>query len=361
MSIRILGMIGVNPPKEASVHVIAGTLSPEWIVHHAREHEAAGYDEVLVGYYSSSADGFSVALHAAAHTEKLSFLVAHRPGRVEPALMARKIATFDALTGGRLSMHIIIGGSDVDQQSEGDFLPKTDRYLRGAEYLDIMRRIWTSDQPVDYDGKYYRVKGASSEVRPVQQPYPRLLFGGSSEGALNMGAQHCDVFAMFGEPLAETAERVADYQRRCHKYGRNANFNVSFRPILAATEGEAWDKANRILETVKATQSITRAPISHSGERLMSIAEKGTVHDERLWTPIAAVTSGYGNTTCLVGTPEQVAEALLKYYRMGITSFLLRGFEPLTDVQEFGRELLPRLRAGAAEIDRQAAAPASAG
>jgi len=360
MPVRILGMIGVNPPKGASVHVIAGTISPEWIIDHAREHEAAGYDEVLVGYYSSSADGFAVALYAAAHTEKLSYLVAHRPGRVAPALMARKIATFDALTRGRLSMHIIIGGSDLDQQSEGDFSPKTERYLRGAEYLDIMRRIWTSDHPVDYDGKYYQLKGGSSEVRPFQKPYPRLLFGGSSEAALDMGAQHCDIFAMFGEPLKETAERIADYQRRCHRHGRPAGFNVSFRPIVAETEGQAWDKANRILESIKATESIARAPISHSGERLVELARKGQIHDERLWTPIAEVTSGYGNTTCLVGTPEQVAEALLRYYRLGVTSFLLRGFEPLTDVQEFGRELIPRVRAGAEAIDRLAGAPAAA-
>jgi alkanesulfonate monooxygenase len=60
---------------------------------------------VLVGYSSSSAEGFLVALHAAASTERLGYLIAHRPGFVAPTLMARKVATFDHLSGGRLAAY----------------------------------------------------------------------------------------------------------------------------------------------------------------------------------------------------------------------------------------------------------------
>jgi alkanesulfonate monooxygenase len=347
-------MIGVVPPAGGPVHVIGGGLSKEWIARHSREHEEAGFDEVLVGYYSSSADGLSVALWGAAHTQKLSYLIAHRPGRVLPQLMARKFATVDALTDGRISVHVIIGGSDQDMQSEGDFTRKEERYLRGAEYVDIMRRLWTSSEPIDYDGDFYQLRQASCEVKPVQEPHPTLLFGGSSPGALDMGAKQCDVFAIFGEPLKPTADRIADYRARCAAFGREARFNMSFRPIIADTEGAAWDKARAILADVKSSSdAVERAPISHSAERLMEFAKQGEVHDERLWMPIAAATSAHGNTTCLVGTAEQVADALLKYYELGVHSFLLRGFDPLSDVPEFGRELLPRVRAGALAIDQR--------
>jgi alkanesulfonate monooxygenase len=80
------------------------------------------------------------------------------------------------------------------------------------------------------------------------------------------------------------------------------------------------------------------------------------VHDERLWTPIAEATGGRGNTTCLVGTPEQVAEAMLRYYDLGVDSFLIRGFDPVADARDYGQELIPRLRAGAAARDRRSAA-----
>ena len=91
MPIRIIGMIGVTPPRsDATLHVIEGGLSPGYVAEAARAHEAAGFDMVLVGYSSSSAEGFLVALHAAGQTERLGYLVAHRPGFVAPTLMARK-------------------------------------------------------------------------------------------------------------------------------------------------------------------------------------------------------------------------------------------------------------------------------
>ena len=160
-------------------------------------------------------------MYAAMRTERLAYLIAHRPGLVAPTLAARKVATFDVLTGGRMALHIIAGLSDEEQQSEGDFLLKQDRYRRGSEYLEIMRRAWTSEAPFDFSGSFYQVRGAISDVKPYQKPYPPIFFGGSSEGALAMGAEHCDVFALFGEPLAETRERIADFRRRAAAFGRS--------------------------------------------------------------------------------------------------------------------------------------------
>jgi alkanesulfonate monooxygenase len=57
-----------------------------------------------------------------------------------------------------------------------------------------------------------------------------------------------------------------------------------------------------------------------------------------------------------VGTPEQVAESILRYYRLGVGSFLIRGFDPINDAFEFGKELIPRIKAGAAAVDGMKAA-----
>jgi alkanesulfonate monooxygenase len=88
----------------------------------------------------------------------------------------------------------------------------------------------------------------------------------------------------------------------------------------------------------------------------MSFALERDVHDERLWMPIARATGALGNTSCLVGTAEQVATAILEYYKLGVGSVLIRGFDPMNDTVEFGRELIPRIKAGAAEVDRLQAA-----
>ena len=95
-----------------------------------------------------------------------------------------------------------------------------------------------------------------------------------------------------------------------------------------------------------------RAPVDNAGRRQFAFAQEKDVHDERLWMGITRATGALGNTSCLVGTPERVADALLGYYRLGVSSFLMRGFDPVADTIEFGRELIPRIKAGAIEIDR---------
>jgi alkanesulfonate monooxygenase len=362
MPVRVIGMIGVAPPtSDATLHVLEGGLSPEYVTEFARAHEAAGFDLVLVGYTASSAEGFLVALHAAARTERLGYLIAHRPGFVAPTLMARKIATFDHLSGGRLAVHIITGKTDEEQHGDGDFSPKAERYRRAAEYLALMKRAWSSERPFDFAGEFYRVEGAASDVRPLQQPHPPLFFGGASPGALEMGARHCDVYAIYAEPLAATRERMAAFRAQAAAFGRTVGFNVSVRPIIAARETDAWDKANRILAGMTGKKGWSRqenaaGPVDNAGRRLMGFALERDIHDERLWMPIARATGALGNTSCLVGTPEQVADAMLTYYGLGVDSFLIRGFDPYNDTVEFGRELIPRLKAGALEVDRRRAA-----
>lgn len=365
MPARIIGMIGVTPPQSAStLLVIEGEISPPFIVEAARAHEAAGYDMVLVGYSSSSAEGFLVAMHAAARTERLSYLIAHRPGFVAPTLFARKVATFDQLTGGRVALHIITGKTDAEQEGDGDFTPKAERYRRAEEYLHLMKRAWAETEPFDFEGSFYRVRGAHSDVRPLQVPRPLIMFGGASEGALEMGAAECDVFAIYAEPRATTAERIAEFRARAASRGREVGFNMSVRPIIAETEGAAWDKARRILEGMggklgwaRQESEGVRAPVDNAGRRQFDFALQKEVHDERLWMGITKATGALGNTSCLVGTPEQVADAILAYYRLGVSSFLMRGFDPMPDAIEYGRELIPRIKDGAAAIDADAAGP----
>lgn len=367
-SVRIVGMIGVtreNPAAAgATLSVFGGGINPGaavpagvdggYIREFAQVHESAGFDLVLTGYSSSTPDGFEVAGYAAAHTERLGYLIAHRPGFVAPTLAARKAATLDQLTGGRIALHIISGGSDAEQEQDGDFLPHAARYRRTDEYMDILRRVWTSPEPFDYSGEFYRLTGAASQVHCYQRPHLPLFFGGASDIALDVGSRRADVFALWGEPRAAIRERIADIQRRAAAHGRNIAFSLSVRPILAATEQKAWQRAAAILNRVKAATAGQIAPgqsarpQSVGSRRLLNFAAQGDIHDERLWLPVAAASGAAGSTTCLVGTPAQVADSLLAYYDLGCTTFIIRGFDPLPDAAEYGRELIPRLREGAA-------------
>src|SRR6185295_4320913 len=244
MPIELIGMIGVRPEGAdgAAVHVIGGEIDAAWVRDFSRAHEHAGFDKVLVGYTSTAADGFLVAGHAAAHTERLGYLIAHRPGFVSPTLAARKAATLDQFTGGRVSLHIITGGSDADQAKDGDWLDHDTRYRRTDEYLTLLRRTWTEERPFDHKGEFYHVANAFSEIKPVQKPHIPLYFGGASEAAHAIGAKHCDVYMLWGEPLAAIRQRSLEVRAAGARAGREPRVSVSLRPIIAATEDAAWDK-----------------------------------------------------------------------------------------------------------------------
>ena len=359
MPIEFIGMIGVRPEGAdgAAVHVIGGEIDRRWVRDFSRAHEEAGFDKVLVGYTSTAAEGFMVSSYAAALTERLAFLIAHRPGFVAPTLAARKAATLDQFTGGRVALHIITGGSDADQAKDGDWLDHDTRYRRTDEYLTVMRRTWTEDRPFDHAGEFYRVSKAFSEIKPLQKPHIPLYFGGASEAAHLIGAKHCDVYMLWGEPLAAIKERIAQVRAVATRVGREPRISVSLRPVIAPTEAGAWDKARGILAKVIAKQGDRTLPLPEAvgARRLVDFARQADVYDKRLWTPIAAVVGGAGNTTALVGTPEQVAESLLDYYDLGVTTLLIRGFDPLNDAVEYGRELIPLVRAEVARRDRPAA------
>src|SRR5258705_9125559 len=146
----------------------------------ARIHERAGFDRVLIGYFSDAPDGFLVGAHAASVTKRLGFLLAHRPGFVMPPVAARKLATLDQLSDGRLAVHIIAGGSDADQAKDGDWTDHSTRYRRSAEYMSLLRRTWTEPAPSDHAGEFYRTRGTYSEIRCRQQPYIPIYGGGGA-------------------------------------------------------------------------------------------------------------------------------------------------------------------------------------
>jgi alkanesulfonate monooxygenase len=348
-------MIGWIAPRVSS-EIIPPSGPPfdaEVIAETASIHEAAGFDRVLIGYFSDAPDGFLVGAHAAHVTERLRFLLAHRPGFVAPPLAARKLASLDQLSQGRLAVHIISGGSDADQAKDGDWTDHAARYRRSGEYLSLLRRTWTETLPFDHDGEFYRTCGTYAEIRCRQQPHIPIYGGGGSEDAITALAPHVDVYMLWGEPLRDTALFMERVRREAARYGRQPAFSLSTRPILGRREGEAWDRARAILDRVLAARSGKATPERQNvgSQRLLQAAAAAEVHDSCLWTPLAAATGAQGNSTALVGTPETVANALFEYYKLGATSLLIRGYDPRPDAIQYGEELIPRLRALVAAHD----------
>jgi alkanesulfonate monooxygenase len=293
-------------------------------------------------------------------------------------------ATLDHLTGGgRIAIHFITGGDEADQRREGDFVPHDARYRRTGETMSILRRVWSEDVPFDFEGEFFHYEGAFSSVKPVTPGGIPLYFAGASPPAIAVGATQADVYAFWGEPREAVAARMETIEQEAANAGRTLRYSLSLRPIIADTEAEAWEKAEWI--AAKTAERIDLAKQRMSGhkdtyqglggdrnatfsvdrdtggtssvgrKRLIEMSADKDIHDERLWVKVANLTGAAGNSTALVGTPEQVAEAMLRYYDIGITTLLLKGFDPLADAIDFGKELLPLVREGAAQRDAQRA------
>jgi alkanesulfonate monooxygenase len=329
---------------------------PDYPARMAGLHEESGFDRLLVGHSSSSPDGFSVAGQVLATTSRLGVLLAHRPGFVAPTVAARQYATLDAFYPGRVAMHIITGGDDADQRRDGDALGKSARYRRSGEFLDVVRLEWGCAEPFGYEGEFYRVAGGWSAVRPAGGALP-VYFAGASGDAVAVGGRHADVYAFLGEPLAAIAERIAAVRAAAAPHGRSPRFSVSVRPIVASTEAAAWARAHAILAREQSRGAVSLNPAGAEGsQRLRRFADQAEIHDKRLWTPLARTPGAGGNSTALVGTYEQVAEALLDYVGIGVTTLLIRGYDPEADAADYA-EIIRLVRA---QAGGPAAVPAAA-
>lgn len=348
MSVDFIGFIGTRNASE-TIPPQGPVIDLAHIERISKAHDENGFDRALIAFHATSPESILVAGHAAAVTSKLNLMIAHRPGFTTPTLAARQFATLDQLTKGRVAVHIITGGDDREQRQDGDFLTKDERYARTDEYLEILRRIWTSAEPFDHAGKYYRFERGFSEVRPYQQPHVPVYFGGASDAAIAVAGKHADIFALWGETYDQVRELIGRVRNAAARHGRQPRFSLSLRPIIAETEEKAWAKAHEILAQAKALIEKTgyqrkAEPANEGSKRLLEAAAQGARLDKRLWTAIAALTGAKGNSTSLVGTPEQVADALLDYYDLGVTTFLIRGFDPVADAVQYGRELIPLTR-----------------
>ncbi|HEX3812416.1 MAG TPA: LLM class flavin-dependent oxidoreductase [Mycobacteriales bacterium] len=363
MPVEFLGIAATNDGSETTPRS-GPSFDSDYTLKLARAHEDFGWTRVLTAYGSGSPDPAQAAAFIGSRLDKIQLLLAHRPNVSYPTFAAKTFATLDQLSGGRLTVHFITGGNDHEQQREGDYLTKDQRYARTREYIEIVKQAWTSHEPFNHEGEYFRFADFASDVFPAQQPRPNVSFGGSSPAAYAAGGAVADIYCLWGEPLAETAAQIESVRAAARAAGRTdvPRIQVAFRPIIAPTEELAWEKAYRSVDTINARKAAGeqlgrrrgvagQGPENTGSQRLLAIAEQGERFDRALWTPTAAATGGGGNSNALVGTPETVAQALLDYYDLGVDIISARGYDLLGDTIDFGRYVIPIVREEVAKRD----------
>lgn len=314
----------------------------------AQAADTLGYHGVLIPTGRSCEDSWVVASALAPLTERLRYLVAIRPGIISPTVSARMAATLDRLSGGRLLINVVTGGDPDENRGDGLYLQHDERYQAAEEFLHIWRRVLQGES-VDFEGRHLRVANAKALYPPLQQPYPPLYFGGSSEAAHALAASQVDVYLTWGEPPAAVAAKIADVRARAARHGRTLRFGIRLHVIVRDTAEAAWRAADELIEHVSddtiASAQRSFARFDSEGQRRMAALHSGRrdgleIHPN-LWAGVGLVRGGAG--TALVGDPHQVAARIKEYADLGIDSFIFSGYPHLEEAYRFAELVFPLL------------------
>ena len=229
-----------------------------------------------------------------------------------PAVLAKMAATLDHITGGRLIMGIGAAWFEMEHTAYGiPFQTTAERIHRLDEAAEIIKRLWTEKQ-VTFEGRYYQLKDAYCEPKPVQQPRPRIMIGGSGEKLmLRVIARRADIWNTFGSPEL-FRHKIEVLREHCAAVDRNFDgIEVSWAGAALVTDSR--DEKDELLRRFAAAFGIT--PEQY---------ELGA----------------------LVGSASEVRDRIAQFIDVGVTHFIPIANTPFNheSIRRFAEEVIPAFR-----------------
>ncbi len=305
-----------------------------------------GYRNILCpSSYQVGQDTLTFASAVAPLTSNINILAAIRCGEVHPPMLGRAIATLDHILRGRLTINII------SSNLPGTDLSSAERYQRSREVIEILKQGWTQDH-IDFKGEFYNIQlDNTAPVKSYQQNGgPLLYFGGYSPPAVDLCAEHCDVYLMWPETETRLQELMQNMSDKAAGYGRKVDFGLRIHMIVRETEAEARIAARRLMAHVddEMGKEIRERALDAKSYGVSRQAEIRNMSDDEgfvepnLWTGIGRARSGCG--AAIVGNPDQVLEKLHRYMDMGIRAFIFSGYPHADECKLFAKYVLPKIK-----------------
>lgn len=310
-----------------------------------RQADKLGIDSILLPIGYQRADPVTLAGVFGAATDKLKFMVAARSGVVSPTYFVQQINTVSAVTNGRVSVNAVLGHTSSELRYYGDFLDHDERYRRTDEFWTICDGLWRQEFPVDFDGEYLKVEGATINNQFVspERSRPEVYFSGSSSMATQITLAHGDSLLCIAEPPDELAEHVRP------ALDGGAAVTIVCTQISRSTREEAvrdaYDIAADAAERSKqAKQHFRRDNVESEGfRRAYELGERDSLWTTPyLWSGLVPYMGP--PTVALVGGPEEIVEAIFEYRDAGVSQFLFQGRPDFDTLIFFGEQILPLIR-----------------
>ena len=255
-------------------------------------------------------EGWTLLTALAVETEKvrLGTLVICNPFR-NPAVLAKMASTFDMISGGRLDFGIGAGWHKPEFEQYGvPYGTFQEREQRLREGLEITKSLW-GEELSTYEGKYYNVKNAELEPKPLQKPHPPIFIGASGEKMLKLTAEFADNWNAFFMTLDEVVAKREFIDRTCTSIGRDQSEikNSMHTHIFISNDQEDVDKVIGIF--------------------------RGEVDTEEY------------RSRNLIGSPEEIVERVEQYAEVGIEQMQLLFLDcpSRTGLELFASEVMPQV------------------
>lgn len=276
------------------------------------------------------------------------FSTTHVP-TIHPIVAAKQYVTCDHVTEGRFGLNIVCGWNSSEFNMFGKPLADHDeRYAYAAEWLHVVRELWTREEEFDFEGRFFKIEKGFSQPKPLQKPHPPVMNAGRSAVGARFAAQHADVAftALTDEDLLANKPQVDEFRR----VGKD-DFNRTF---------QLWTSAWVVCRpTLKEAEDYLHYYVNEMGdweaaEAIMSEfgASRLRLTDEQRRSIMFRIIAGWGGQP-LVGTPDMIVDELAKYPRLGIDGLVLSWVNYHDEMREFIRDVVPLMeQAGLREPHR---------
>jgi alkanesulfonate monooxygenase SsuD/methylene tetrahydromethanopterin reductase-like flavin-dependent oxidoreductase (luciferase family) len=281
-----------------------------------------------------------------AHTKRLTvFGTVHAP-LFHPVAAAKQMVTADQIGHGRFALNVVVGWNEGEFDMFGADLRQHDaRYEYAQEWLDIVRRIWTTEGAFVFSGKFFTLKGVTGDPKPYGGTIPLIMNAGSSPSGRDFTSRNCDLFftGVHGA-LEKWSGAVASAKKQAEDVGRS----VEVCAVASVTCRKTRQEARDFFEYSRVANADWAAVDSMIKSRPVLGKEDSPEEIERKRKALA---NGYG-TPAFVGDPDEVATEIAKLSSAGIKAIGLDFFHYANDLPFFIDEVIPRLaKLGLRQLD----------